>query len=263
MKLSSTALKAFLDEKASYYNQPGFIENDPVSIPHSFSKRQDIEIAGLFAAVLAWGKRSTIIRKCRELLTMMDNDPHRFILDHRPADLRSIQNFKHRTFNGTDTLCFIESLKSMYSQRDSLEHFFMIPRSEKTIESGLRNFHDQFFSLQDLPDRTRKHLATPARKSTCKRMNMYLRWMVRKDDKGVDFGIWDQISTSKLVCPLDLHVERVARKLKLVQRSQTDWLTAIELTGRLREFDPIDPVKYDFALFGMGIDEGFGKPLRL
>lgn len=248
-------LKVFLDEKVLLYNRPGFIEQDPVQIPHRFKKKQDIEIAGLFAATLAWGQRPTIIRKCSELLAMMDNDPYDFVLHHREKDLKPFLEFKHRTFNATDTLYFIEALRWLYEQHDSLETVFQVPASEETIERGLVQFQQQFFSLDHHPQRTRKHVASPERKSTCKRLVMYLRWMVRNDKKGVDFGIWKKIKPSQLICPCDLHVDRVARRLKLIRRKQTDWQTALELTANLRKFDPVDPVKYDFALFGLGVEE--------
>jgi uncharacterized protein (TIGR02757 family) len=256
-KLKPYELKEFLEEKVEKFNQPQFIINDPLSVPHMFSKKQDIEIAGFFAAMLAWGQRVTIIRKCKELLQRMDNDPHQFILSHKPNDLKTFQDFKHRTFNSTDALYFIESLKSIYSKFDSLESAFLVPVKAESIETGLINFHHLFFSLPDHPHRTKKHLPTPERKSTCKRLVMYLRWMVRADNKGVDFGIWKKISPSQLICPCDLHVDRVARKLKLIKRKQTDWQTALELTDNLKKFDPADPVKYDFALFGLGIEEGW------
>lgn len=248
-------LKSFLDEKADHFNRPAFIENDPVSIPHRFSKKQDVEIAGFFAAVLAWGQRVTIIRKCTELMLWMDNDPHQFILHHRPNDLKRIDSFRHRTFNGTDALYFIAALQCIYSRFDSMEDAFVVPDSDNTVEHCLINFHHLFFGLPDHPHRTMKHLPTPERKSTCKRINMYLRWMVRDDNRGVDFGLWKKISPAKLVCPCDVHVDRVARRLKLIRRKQTDWQTALELTENLRKFDPLDPVKYDFALFGLGIEE--------
>lgn len=252
-------LKEFLDAKVEQYNQPGFIKNDPICIPHQFSKKQDIEIAGLFAAVLAWGQRITIINKSRELLSLMDNAPHDFMLNHKKKDLKKLQQFKHRTFNTTDTLYFVKFLSWFYRKHTSLEEAFTGPSKKlDKIEDGLIRFHHVFFSLPDAPHRTRKHISTPERKSACKRINMYLRWMVRDDKKGVDFGLWKNILPSQLVCPFDLHVERVARKLKLVKRKQTDWLTAIELTENLRKLDPNDPVKYDFALFGLGIDEKFG-----
>jgi uncharacterized protein (TIGR02757 family) len=259
MKFSHSELKEFLEIKSNQYNQLGFIENDPISIPHLFKKRQDIEIAGLFAAILAWGKRVTIIRKCKELLERMDNDPHHFILHHRKKDLKTFLDFKHRTFNGTDALYFIEALRWIYSKHDSLEEAFLVGGNDDTIEGGLIHFHNLFFSLEDYPHRTKKHLPTPERKSTCKRISMYLRWMVRTDQKGVDFGLWKKISPAQLICPCDLHVDRVARKLKLINRKQTDWQTALELTHNLRKLDPADPVKYDFALFGLGIEEGWSK----
>jgi uncharacterized protein (TIGR02757 family) len=258
-RLPPSELKAFLDEKSDQFNQPGFIANDPVSIPHLFTRKQDIEIAGFFAAMLAWGQRVTIIRKCRELMALMDDDPYSFIVGHRSADLKRFKDFKHRTFNNTDTLYFIEALRSIYKQYGSMEAAFNVQPADETIENGLIHFHHRFFSLEDFPKRTKKHLPTPERKSTCKRLVMYLRWMVRNDKRGVDFGIWKTISPSQLICPCDLHVDRVARKLKLIKRKQTDWQTALELTANLRKFDPADPVKYDFALFGLGIEEGWSK----
>jgi uncharacterized protein (TIGR02757 family) len=258
LKLNSPELKSFLDEKVAQYNQPGFIEKDPISIPHQYSKKQDIEITGLFAATLAWGQRVTIIRKCNELFRMMDNDPHAFITGHREKDLKRFLDFKHRTFNPTDALYFIEFLRWFYKRFDSLESAFDVRNDEETIENGLIRFQKLFFSLDNYPTRTRKHISSPERKATCKRMVMYLRWMVRDDNKGVDFGIWKTIKPSQLICPCDLHVDRVARKLKLIRRKQTDWQTALELTTNLRKFDPVDPVKYDFALFGLGI-EGWMK----
>lgn len=251
--MSTLNLKAFLDLKVTKYNQPGFIKNDPIVIPHHYTKKQDIEIAGFIAAVLAWGQRITIINKCNELFAAMDNEPHDFILNHKDSDLKRFESFKHRTFNATDALYFIHFFNDYYSKHESLEKAFL----SDDMEGGLIGFHNKFFSLPDAPQRTRKHIATPARKSACKRLNMFLRWMVRKDDCGVDFGIWENISPAKLICPCDLHVDRVARKLGLITRKQTDWLTAIELTEKLREFDPNDPVKYDFALFGLGIEEKF------
>ncbi len=252
-------LKGFLDEKVALYNQPGFILNDPISIPHKFSKKQDIEIAGFFAAILAWGQRKTIINKCNELFQLMDNSPHDFLINHREQDLKPFLSFKHRTFNDVDTLYFIHFLSWFYGNQDSLEEAFLLGWNSglNAMEPILKSFHDFFFHLPDSPQRTKKHIATPARKAACKRINMYLRWMVRSDENGVDFGIWNKIQPSQLICPCDLHVDRVGRKLGLITRKQTDWLTALELTEKLREFDPVDPVKYDFALFGLGIEEKF------
>ena len=249
------SLKAFLDEKVDYYNQPSFIESDPISIPHLFSRKQDIEISGLFAAVFAWGQRKTIINKCRELLEMMDYEPFDFILNHSEKELKVIETFKHRTFNATDALYFIHFLNYYYSENDSLEDLFVVDDKKEPIENALINFHHTFFSLPDAPQRSRKHIPNPIRRSTCKRLNMYLRWMVRRDNSGVDFGIWEKINMKDLICPIDVHVDRVARRLSLIKRNQTDWQTALELTYNLRKLEPKDPVKYDFALFGLGIIE--------
>lgn len=289
-------LKAFLDSKVDQYNRPDFIPNDPVVVPHQFSVKQDIEIMGFFAAMLAWGQRKTIINKCNELSSRMDGKPYDFVRNHKETDLRSLLGFKHRTFNDTDLLYFMHFFKNHYSRYESLEDAF-IPKPKNHIfrheyleesnrntssieissptcyagelsisaegtyvdgiESNLNYFRSYFFNLPDFPQRTIKHVSSPAQKSTCKRLNMFLRWMVRKDDKGVDFGIWGKLKPAQLICPCDVHVDRVARKLNLISRKQTDWQTALELTTRLREFDPTDPVKYDFALFGLGIEERF------
>lgn len=249
-------LKDFLDSKYEKFNNPDFIPHDPICIPHQFSKKQDIEIMGFWAAILAWGQRKTIISKCNELIHLMDGSPHEFVLHHSEDELKPFLKFKHRTFNDLDTLYFLSFFKHFYQKHDSLEEAFLVLDSkEKTnTEAHLTQFHEQFFSLPDAPDRTRKHVSTPERKSACKRINMFLRWMVRKDDKGVDFGIWNKISPSQLVCPCDVHVDRVARSFGLITRAQTDWQTAIELTENLKQFDQNDPVKYDFALFGIGIE---------
>ncbi|MFC1225848.1 TIGR02757 family protein [Pedobacter sp. BG31] len=276
-------LKNFLDRKVEQYNHPDFIANDPVCIPHLFDKKQDIEIAGFFAAVLAWGQRKTIISKCRDLLNRMDNAPYDFVLNHNDNDLKRLLHFKHRTFNDTDLLYFISFFNMHYSRFDSLEQAFL-PKQEvfpdacikvakvvsyaapevclagqlqASIEQSLNYFRQYFFSLDDFPHRTKKHISSPEQKSTCKRLNMFLRWMVRADHNGVDFGIWDRLKPKDLICPCDVHVDRVGRLLGLINRKQTDWLTAVELTARLKEFDPSDPVKYDFALFGLGVEKTF------
>jgi uncharacterized protein (TIGR02757 family) len=249
-------LKEFLDEKVNQYNQPGFIEDDPIQIPHQFRKLQDIEIAGFFAATLAWGQRKTIIAKCKELMSLMENSPYEFMLQHTAKNLKHLSTFKHRTFNTTDLLYFVHFFNQYYQKEKSLENAF----TGKNMRDRLTNFHNTFFSLNDFPARTRKHIATPDRKSACKRLNMFFRWMVRSDDKGVDFGLWKNIPSAELICPIDLHVERVARKLKLIKRKPVDWQTAEELTKALRKFDATDPVKYDFALFGLGL-EGFTRPI--
>lgn len=253
--MNFSELKKLLDAKVALYNRPSFIKDDPVSIPHRFAKKQDIEISGMFAAVFAWGLRKTIINKCSELMSLMDDAPYDFILNHKEKDLKRLLQFKHRTFNTTDLLYFIHFFKNYYSENSSLENAFSkhILIDDEDVRSGLAGFHDLFFSLPDAPSRTKKHLPTPLRKSSCKRINMYLRWMVRRDKWGVDFGLWKEISPSQLLCPLDLHVERVARELNLLTGKQNAWESTLQLTRRLREFDAADPVKYDFALFGMGV----------
>ena len=248
-------LKQFLDSKVKVYNQPAFIKDDPISIPHLFTKKQDIEIAGFFAAVFAWGNRTTIIGKSKELMQRMDNSPYAFIKDHSTKDLKKLNAFKHRTFNEDDLYYFIEFLHLQYSKYNSLEAaFFPIPNLD--AEHGLTHFKKYFFSVEHLK-RTEKHISSPLQKSTCKRLNMFLRWMIRNDNKGVDFGLWKNISPSKLICPIDVHVARVSKKLGLLKRKQVDWLAAIELTEALKKLDKDDPVKYDFALFNLGVIEKF------
>ena len=241
------------------YNRVSFIDNDPICIPHLFTKKQDIEIMGFFAAVFAWGQRVTIINKCKELIERMDKSPHDFVLNHSSKDLKNLIGFKHRTFNDTDLLYFIFFFKQWYSKHKSLEEAFsnhILPK-DKTVENGLIGFRNTFFSFDDVPQRTFKHVSSPLQNSACKRINMYLRWMVRKDNCGVDFGLWNNIKPSQLICPLDLHVHRVALKLNILEREQSDWKAAIELTENLRKMDAKDPVKYDFALFSLGIEEKF------
>lgn len=255
-------LKLFLDNALGEYNQHSFIERDPISIPHRFRIKQDIEIAGFFAAIFAWGNRTTIINKCNELIQKMDNAPYDFIIHHKETDLKRFLEFKHRTFNATDLLHFIRVIKHHYTNshfiekniEPSLEEAFTMGMKPKDndIENGIRGFHEYFFSFEDSPTRTKKHVSTPANNSSCKRINMYLRWMVRKDEFGVDFGIWKNIKASQLVCPLDVHVQRVARKLNIIESEKADWKTALELTSVLKKMDPIDPVKYDIALFSLG-----------
>ena len=248
-------LKQFLDSKVKEYNQPAFIKNDPISIPHFFTKKQDIEIAGLFAAVFAWGNRTTIIAKSKELMQRMDNSPYAFIKDHSAKDLTRLRKFKHRTFNEDDLYYFIEFFHQHYSKHNSLEVAFF-PIHDLDTEHGLTHFKKYFFSFEHLK-RTEKHISSPLQRSTCKRLNMFLRWMVRNDNKGVDFGLWKNISPSQLICPIDVHVARVAKKLGLLKRKQVDWLAAAELTDALRKLDKDDPVKYDFALFNLGAIEKF------
>ena len=250
------SLQEFLNAKVDLYNQPSFISTDPICIPHLFTLKQDIEIAAFFAAVFAWGNRTTIIQKSKELLHLMDMVPYEFCLHAGATDLKKLLHFKHRTFNPTDLLYFVDFLQHHYKKYTSLENAFTM--HDTTMEEMLTGFHHYFFSLEHTPARTKKHIATPERNSSCKRLNMFMRWMVRKDNKGVDFGLWQTISPAQLVCPLDVHVARVARHFELLSRRQTDWASAMELTNNLRELDPADPVKYDFALFGLGVFEKFG-----
>jgi uncharacterized protein (TIGR02757 family) len=249
--INDQILKSFLDSKVDAYNNPSFIKDDPICIPHLFNKKQDIEIAGFFAAVFAWGNRKTIINKSRELMQMMEMQPHEFCLNQDLGRLKRLLDFKHRTFNATDLLYFVEFLQYHYRNNDSLETAFTNWGDD--VEQMLTGFHHYFFSLEDVPPRTKKHIATPEKRSNCKRLNMFLRWMVRDDNRGVDFGIWRNIKRSQLICPVDLHVARVAKRLNLLQRKQTDWNAAVELTEQLKKLDPDDPVKYDFALFGLGV----------
>jgi uncharacterized protein (TIGR02757 family) len=251
-----TELQAFLDRKVAEYNVPSFIPADPISVPHRFTQRADIEIAGFFAALFAWGNRTTIIKKSNELVDLMDAAPHQFIMGHEEQDLKRFLGFKHRTFNPTDILYMIAFFRAHYSSSDTLETAF-VPGHFEGMETALDHFHAYFFSDPEAPARTRKHIAAPFKGSTCKRINMFLRWMVRRDRQGVDFGLWKKIRPSGLICPVDLHVARVARRFGLLERQQTDWTAAVELTERLREFDPEDPVKYDFALFSLGVGERF------
>jgi len=248
-------LKQFLDSKVKEYNRPAFIKDDPISIPHGFTKKQDIEIAGFFAAIFSWGNRTTIIAKSKELMRRMDNSPYEFIKTHQAKDLKNLKGFKHRTFHEDDLYYFVEFLHQHYLKYASLETAFF-PTEQHNIEQGLIYFKQYFFSFEHLK-RTEKHISSPLQKSTCKRLNMFLRWMVRNDNKGVDFGLWKNISPSQLICPIDVHVARVAKKLSLLKRKQVDWLAAIELTEALRQLDSNDPVKYDFALFNLGVIEKF------
>ena len=252
-------LKTFFDSKVDLYNQLSFIKDDPISVPHQFTQKKDIEIAGIFAALFAWGNRTTIINKSKELMQRMDNAPHDFILHHTEKDLNKILSFKYRTFNDTDLLYFIEFLKFHFTTHPSLETAFTqwMDASDKDTENALNGFYTYFFSLEYVPARTRKHIACPQKNSSCKRLNMFLRWMVRHDDKGVDFGIWQAIHPSQLICPIDVHVARVALRFSLLKRKAVDWQSANELTAYLRTLDPQDPVKYDFALFGLGVMEKY------
>ena len=250
-------LQAFLDDCYRKFNIPTFIENDPIGIPHRFSKRQDIEITAFWTAMLAWGQRKTIINSATRLFDLKDNAPYDFIVNHLEKDRVRFLDFKHRTFQLTDTLYFLEYLQYFYKKNDSLEFAFSkhITNDTPSVSDALIGFHNDFFSLAVAPSRTKKHIATPASKSTCKRLCMFLRWMVRHDEQGVDFGLWKNIKPAQLLMPLDVHVDRQARRLGLLTRPKTDWQAVLELTENLRQFDADDPVKYDFALFGLGIME--------
>ena len=256
--MAKQQLLDFFNRKVEEYNQPSFIAADPICIPHLFTHQQDIEIAGFFAAIFAWGNRTTIINKSKELMQLMGMQPHQFCLHASNKELKQLEGFKHRTFNATDLYYCIEFFKQHYTQYQSLEAAFL-PNSlpPASVYDALIQFHRNFFSLEDAPLRTRKHISTPAKGSTCKRLNMYLRWMVRNDKKKVDFGIWKAIKPAQLICPIDVHVARVAKRFNLLDRKQVDWLAAEELTNYLRKLDPKDPAKYDFALFGLGVIEKY------
>lgn len=252
-----SALRDLLEDRYRRYARPEFIATDPIALPHALSEPADREIIGFWTAMLAWGQRKTILAKGRELLDLMEGQPAAFIRGHSERERQRFLGFKHRTFNATDALWFLEFLQRHYRAHESLEEAFArhMPANAPDVGPALAGFHRDFFADPDAPLRTRKHVATPQRGSSCKRLNMFLRWMVRAPREGVDFGLWTRIRPAQLICPLDVHVDRVARRLGLLERKQTDWRAAVELTARLRELDPTDPVKFDFALFGMGVLE--------
>ena len=249
--------KEILDIYYKKYNTIEFIKDDPISIPHQYSLKQDIEITAFWTSMIAWGRRNMIIKNAIRLFELMDNSPYDFIINHKEKDRKRFLDFKHRTFQPTDTLYFLEFLQWFYRQNESLETAFSqwIKPDDENIKPALTGFHNLFFSLENAPERTKKHVATPERKSTCKRLNMFLRWMVRKDDNGVDFGLWNEIKPAQLMIPVDVHVDRISRHLGLLTRKQRDWLAVEEITTNLKKIDPDDPVKYDFALFGIGVME--------
>jgi uncharacterized protein (TIGR02757 family) len=251
-----------LEDRVSRYNTPAFIAEDPIAIPHRFARLQDREIMGFWTAMLAWGQRKTILAKAAELCDYMDGAPYDFVCRHQPADLQPMLRFRHRTFNDVDLLYFMAFFRAHYERHSSLEQAFLREwdPGHITIEEALDGFHRYFFSLPEVPERSKKHVPAPFRKSTCKRLNMFLRWMVRRDEGGVDFGCWPTIRPDQLVIPLDVHVERVARQLGILHRKQRDWQAALEVTSFLRELDSTDPVRYDFALFGMGVLEKTDLP---
>lgn len=247
-------LKEFLEEKFHLYNNRNFIESDPISIPHQFSKKQDIEIAGLLAATIAWGNRKSIIANANKLVQWMDHVPHEFVLHATTKNLKPFEKFVHRTFNGLDCVFFLRSLQNIYRKYDSLEPVFAkgIQKSDIDVKNALIHFREEFFKTDHLK-RSEKHVSDPARKSSAKRLCMYLRWMVRRDKAGVDFGVWKKIAPSLLCLPLDVHTGNVSRSLGILKRKQNDWRAVEEVTAQLRKFDPRDPVKYDLALFGLGV----------
>ncbi len=254
--MTSLELKEFLDAKVSLYNNPSFIESDPISIPHLFTQKEDIEIAGFLAATIAWGNRKSIINNASKMMDLLGNSPYDFVMEHSVDQLDALDEFVHRTFNGLDLRTFILSLRNIYTNHGELEQVFLPKTNSDSLQTQISGFKQVFFEIEHIA-RTQKHVSDPVRGSAAKRINMYLRWMVRKDDAGVDFGIWKNISPALLSCPLDVHSGNVARKLGLLTRKQNDAKAVLELDTSLRALDKNDPVKYDFALFGLGVFEKF------
>jgi len=255
-KLKRGELKEFLDQRVDCYNRPGFIGLDPISIPHRFTVKEDIEIAGFLAATIAWGNRVAILRSAERMMEIMGNSPYDFVINHRDEDLRGIGGCIHRTFNAEDFIYFIEALKYIYLEKGGMEAIFARYQTDGSLQPAIHEFGKIFFGLPHNP-RTRRHVSDPLKGSAAKRINMFLRWMVRSDDRGVDFGLWRTVSPAVLSCPLDVHSGNVARRLGLLKRKQSDAKAVAELDSRLREMDPADPAKYDFALFGLGVFEHF------
>lgn len=251
-------VKELLDEKYFQFNNTSFIETDPISIPHQFSKKEDIEIAALLVATIAWGQRISIINNGNKLMRLMNDEPYEFIMNFSKRDATRFESFVHRTFNSVDCVFFLNSLKNIYTKHDGLEAAFSSNFSSKEtdVKNAITNFRELFLSIPH-SSRSDKHVSNPSAKSSAKRLCMFLRWMVRKDKHGVDFGIWKSIHSSQLCLPLDLHTGNVSRKLGLLTRTQNDWQAVEEITAVLREFDKKDPIKYDFSLFGLGAFEGF------
>jgi uncharacterized protein (TIGR02757 family) len=256
MRLIKAELKEFLDEKVDLYNRPSFIENDPISIPHRFSKKEDIEIAGFLAATIAWGNRKMILKSSVRMMEILEDSPYEFIVNSSECELDQAIRFVHRTFNSVDLAYFLKALRNIYRNKGGLETIFETYKTSDSLQPALHELHNIFFELPH-ERRTERHVSDPYKGSSAKKLNMYLRWMIRKDDKGVDFGIWDSISPSILSCPLDVHSSSVARKLGLLKRKQNDAKAVVELDAILRGLDKDDPVKYDFALFGLGVFENF------
>jgi len=255
--LSDNQLREFLEEKTNQYNSPAFIESDPVQVPHQFTVKEDIEIAAFLTATIAWGSRVSIIRSAQLLMSLMDNSPHRFVLDSEESDMKRFRHYVHRTFQPVDSIYFMKSLKNIYRNHGSTGEIFQTSYARYgNLEKAMKEFRKVFFEVQHSV-RSQKHVADIERNSSAKRLNLFLRWMVRKDKAGVDFGLWNKIPMSDLFLPLDVHTAHISRKLGLLHRKQNDWKAVLEITGRLREMDPLDPVKYDYALFGLGIFERF------
>jgi len=249
-------LKEFLDEKVEKYNRPEFIESDPIQVAKQFSEKEDIEIAGFLTATISWGNRPAIIKNALRMMELLDNSPHDYVMNASGEEIENLRKFVHRTFNGDDLVYFILSLKNIYRRHGGLQFVFENGfQSDRTVYRTLENFHDIFFELEG--ERTRKHVSNVAKGASAKRLNMYLRWMCRDDHSGVDFGFWKEIPRSALMLPLDLHTGNVGRKLGLLKRRSNDWKAVEEITATLRSFDPVDPIKYDFALFGLGVFEKF------
>jgi len=254
--LNRTELKDFLDSKVEQYNNPKFIETDPIQIPHQFTLKEDIEIAGFLTATISWGNRKSIIKNSKHMMELLELSPYDFVMNHETSDLKKLNVFVHRTFNGEDFIQFIISLKHIYKAHNGLESIFSKYAKKDSLQFSIHEFKKHFFEVLHLP-RTQKHISDPLKNSAAKRINMYLRWMIRNDKTGVDFGIWKSLSPSLLSCPLDVHSGNVARKLGLLNRKQNDAKALNELDISLRQFDVHDPVKYDFALFGLGVFERF------
>jgi uncharacterized protein (TIGR02757 family) len=255
MKLKKHELKEFLDEKVELYNRPAFIESDPIRIPHQYTKKQDIEIAGFLAATIAWGNRKMILRNANRMMELLDHSPYEFIMNSSNDEIEMINRFVHRTFNSTDLIYFLKALQNIYRYKGGLETIFTAHKTSDSLQPAIHEFHKIFFELPH-EKRTERHVSDPYMGSAAKKLNMYLRWMIRNDNRGVDFGLWKSISPSTLSCPLDIHSGNVARKLGLITRNQNDTKAVSELDSNLREMDSNDPVKYDFALFGLGVFEG-------
>ncbi len=256
MDIGFEELKDFLNEKVTQYNHPRFIASDPIQVPHGYSFKEDIEISGFLTSTIAWGNRKMIINNAQKLMQLLGNSPYDFILNHKEQHLTPLENFVHRTFNGTDLKYFIKSLNNIYTRHNGLEAIFNAYAEEGSLQNAIHKFKKVFFEIEHV-QRTQKHISDPAKGSAAKRINMFLRWMVRQDAVGVDFGIWNNLSPRQLSCPLDTHSGNVARKLGLLQRKQNDAKALFELDTFLRKLDPHDPVKYDYALFGLGVFEKF------